>query len=65
MWLVLFGISDLIEIFTGAWWRPWPLLMLKGCCLAGFLWCGGQLLRLKRRNPAESGAAEPQRGEIR
>jgi len=31
----LFGISDLIEIHTGAWWRPVWLLLLKGICLIG------------------------------
>lgn len=38
---VAFGISDLIETNTGAWWRPWWLLVLKGVSLAtivlGFL----------------------------
>ena len=32
-----FGISDLIEIHTGAWWKPWPLLALKAICVAVFL----------------------------
>lgn len=49
LWLVLFGISDCVEIFTGAWWRPWPLFALKGCCLAGLVWCGWRLLRAGRR----------------
>lgn len=34
---LLFGVSDLIETRTGAWWRPWWLLALKGACLAVFL----------------------------
>lgn len=45
--LVLFGLSDLVEITTGAWWRPWWLLVWKGSCivaLAALLW-----LELKRR----------------
>lgn len=29
-----FGLSDLLEISTGAWWRPWPLLALKSTCVA-------------------------------
>lgn len=37
---LLFGISDLIEAETGAWWRPLWLLAMKGGCLlviaAGF-----------------------------
>lgn len=36
-WFVLFGISDFIEISTGAWWRPTSLLVLKGICLAAIL----------------------------
>ena len=32
-----FGVSDVIEASTGAWWRPWWLLLLKGLCLAVFL----------------------------
>ena len=32
--LVVFGISDVIEVWTGAWWRPWWLAVLKvACCL--------------------------------
>jgi hypothetical protein len=30
---LLFGVSDLIEAETGAWWRPLWLLALKGGCL--------------------------------
>jgi hypothetical protein len=33
MWIVvllIFGASDLIEAHTGAWWRPWWLLVWKG-----------------------------------
>jgi hypothetical protein len=28
-----FGISDIVESHTGAWWRPWWLLVWKGLCL--------------------------------
>jgi hypothetical protein len=35
--LVLFGFSDLVEIRTGAWWRPWWLLVWKGSCIAAFI----------------------------
>ncbi len=34
---LLFGLSDYIEAHTGAWWKPWPLLMLKGGCIVVFL----------------------------
>jgi len=30
---ILFGISDLIEIQTGAWWKPWWLLLLNSFCV--------------------------------
>ena len=36
---LLFGISDFIEMKTGAWWEPWPLLLLKAVCVASFLAC--------------------------
>ena len=28
-----FGVSDVIEVYTGAWWRPVSLLILKAACL--------------------------------
>lgn len=27
------GISDIIEVQTGAWWRPWWLLLWKSLCI--------------------------------
>ena len=30
----VFGISDLVEMRTGAWWRPWWLLAWKATCVA-------------------------------
>jgi hypothetical protein len=34
--LILFGISDFIEIQTGVWWKPLWLLMWKaGCIIIG------------------------------
>jgi hypothetical protein len=46
----LFGLSDIVETHTGAWWRPWWLLAWKAACLVAVL-C---LLRrhLTRRTPA-------------
>ncbi len=43
--LFLFAISDVIEMQTGAWWRPWPLMVLKGFCLIGLVWSLRQLVR--------------------
>jgi hypothetical protein len=30
--LLFFGVSDLVEAQSGAWWRPWWLLVWKGVC---------------------------------
>ena len=33
----LFGLSDLVEVETGAWWRPWWLFIWKASCVLGML----------------------------
>jgi hypothetical protein len=46
-----FGVSDWIEVETGAWWRPWWLLVLKAVCLLGIarsLWKLRPLLKSRR-----------------
>ncbi len=35
----LFGVSDVIESHTGAWWTPWWLLVLKTACVIVFFFC--------------------------
>ncbi|MDP5136293.1 hypothetical protein ORJ04_10065 [Rheinheimera baltica] len=35
----LFGVSDIIEAETGAWWKPLELLALKAACVLTFIWC--------------------------
>ena len=42
-----FGVSDLIEMQTGAWWKPIGLLILKGACIIGFLLCFLKYRKLK------------------
>jgi len=42
-----FGVSDLVEIDTQAWWRPWWLLLWKASCIAGLVWLGWQWYRVK------------------
>ena len=37
VFLVGFGISDLWEIYSGLWWRPTSLLLLKAACLTGLV----------------------------
>ena len=31
--LIIFGLSDFVEMTTGAWWQPWWLLVWKAACL--------------------------------
>lgn len=47
---VLFGISDLIEATTGAWWRPLWLLAIKAGCIVTLVGCyiGYRGIRRKR-----------------
>ena len=33
----IFGCSDMVEATTGAWWRPWWLLVWKGLCILALL----------------------------
>ena len=44
---VVFGISDIIEAQTGAWWRPFSLLTLKAACVITFTLCYLQYRYLK------------------
>ncbi|HYO10163.1 MAG TPA: hypothetical protein VER17_14430 [Tepidisphaeraceae bacterium] len=32
-----FGLSDIVETRTGAWWRPWWLLAWKAACVVAFV----------------------------
>lgn len=55
--LVLFAVSDVIEMKTGAWWRPPGLLILKGICLVGLIWSGTRLVRGTRAVARDSAIA--------
>lgn len=46
---VLFGISDLVEASTGAWWRPLWLLGLKGLCVLSFIYCWIKYIKIKNQ----------------
>jgi hypothetical protein len=48
LFFILFGVSDLIEFETGAWWRPPALLIFKGVCLIGLTCCFVALVRRER-----------------
>jgi hypothetical protein len=37
--LFAFAISDVVELRTGVWWRPWWLAVWKAACLAGLAVC--------------------------
>ena len=39
-WFVLFGVSDIFEVFTGAWYKPLSLLVLKAVCIVALIACG-------------------------
>jgi hypothetical protein len=47
--LVLFGISDVVEVETGAWYRPWWLLVWKGVCVMVLGYLLITYIREKRR----------------
>ena len=47
--LFVFGISDVIETQTGAWYRPWGLFVLKAICVLFIAGC----LAVFFRNRAE------------
>jgi hypothetical protein len=42
-----FGVSDLIEVRTGAWWTPWWLFVLKAACVLVLAGCLFRHLKLK------------------
>ncbi len=48
---LLFGLSDVVEVRTGAWWRPWWLFCWKALCVLAMI---GLLLEHlhRRRKPA-------------
>lgn len=49
IFLILFGLSDGIELYTKAWWNPWWLMVLKGICIAGLVGCAIWWNRSSRR----------------
>ena len=50
---IAFGLSDIAEVRTGAWWRPWWLLVWKSICVAALLALLVDYLR-RRRPPTTS-----------
>lgn len=37
--LIVFGLSDAVELYTKAWWRPWWLLVWKAVCINTLIVC--------------------------
>jgi hypothetical protein len=52
---LLFGVSDIIEVRTGAWWRPWPLLALKAACICVMLVLLWAYFRERKPRPPAAG----------
>ena len=48
----IFGISDFIEMQTGAWYTPWTLFALKAACVISFVI---HLVIYSKRNRKNSG----------
>ena len=44
----LFGLSDLVEVQTGAWYTPWWLLVWKVACVIIFTACFAVYLKRKK-----------------
>lgn len=44
----VFGVSDVVESRTGAWWRPWWLFVWKAACVIGLLICFVRYFRLSK-----------------
>ncbi|MBN1765482.1 MAG: hypothetical protein JW860_09520 [Sedimentisphaerales bacterium] len=47
---IFFGLSDLMEIKTGAWFHPWWLLLWKATCITGFLGMFAWFRKLKNKS---------------
>ncbi len=43
-----FGVSDIIEAHTGAWWRPLWLLALKAVCVVVLAGCFVRYRQIRR-----------------
>lgn len=55
---VAFGISDVVEVHSGAWWKPWWLLAWKTLNAIGLIYFAGKLYiaeRASRRRNEKGG----------
>lgn len=44
-----FGLSDLVEMRTGAWWEPWWLLLWKVSCVLALVGLLAHYVKLRRQ----------------
>jgi hypothetical protein len=58
-----FAITDLIEVKTGAWYRPWWLLGYNAACLAAIVGCYVRYLLVRRALAASDAAQRTARTE--
>lgn len=52
---VAFGVADVVEAGTGAWWRPWWLLVWKAACVMVFVGLFAGYVRHRRLGRKRSG----------
>jgi hypothetical protein len=57
---LIFALSDVIETRTGAWWRPWWLLVMKSSCVLVFLALLARHVRAQRRSSTTPDTAHRQ-----
>ncbi len=55
----VYGLSDLIESYTGAWWQPWWLLVMKGACIVTFVLAMVGYWRLKNTEKKTAKEVDP------
>ena len=58
--LAIFGVSDLVEARTGAWWKPWWLFVWKAACVAGLFFGFRRYYRMTKPSPAARDDSPPQ-----
>ncbi|MEP3477914.1 MAG: hypothetical protein ABJZ55_01585 [Fuerstiella sp.] len=53
--LILFAVSDWIELSTGAWWKPWWLFVWKAICVASLIGLGAAAYQRQKQENDEAG----------
>ena len=58
---LLFAVSDWIELETGAWWRPWWLLVWKALCVIALAALYAWHVRVRRQKRLEADSISSER----